>query len=193
MDQVVVVGASLAGVRAAETLRAEGFTGALTVVGAEPHRPYDRPPLSKQVLTEGWDAEHHALKAGAEGALDVDWRLGVQATALDLAGQTGRGLFVLALTSNPEGPSVQHARTDSGSVAGSIVAGVTASNAAARARGELGSIGMVVGATVVAAYAWMSGRCSVSSVQPSPLADCHMKLWPSCVWLKESVSLTPSR
>lgn len=85
MDQVVVVGASLAGVRAAETLRAEGFTGALTVVGAEPHRPYDRPPLSKQVLTEGWDAEHHALKAGVEGALDVDWRLGVQATALDLA------------------------------------------------------------------------------------------------------------
>ena len=85
MDQIVVVGASLAGVRAAETLRAEGFSGALTMVGAEPHRPYDRPPLSKQVLTEGWDAEHHALKAGAEGALDVHWRLGVQATALDLA------------------------------------------------------------------------------------------------------------
>lgn len=48
---VVIVGASLAGLRAATTLRAEGFTGRLTVVGAEPHAPYDRPPLSKEFLT----------------------------------------------------------------------------------------------------------------------------------------------
>jgi NADPH-dependent 2,4-dienoyl-CoA reductase/sulfur reductase-like enzyme len=84
-DRVVVVGASLAGVRAAETLRAEGFTGPVTVVGAEAHRPYDRPPLSKQVLTGEWDAERVALKAGVDGALDVDWRLGVPATGLDLS------------------------------------------------------------------------------------------------------------
>ncbi|MGW1289132.1 FAD-dependent oxidoreductase, partial [Streptomyces sp. NPDC002586] len=48
--RIVIVGASLAGLRAAEALREEGFTGSLTVVGDEPHAPYDRPPLSKQVL-----------------------------------------------------------------------------------------------------------------------------------------------
>ncbi|MYX45209.1 FAD-dependent oxidoreductase, partial [Streptomyces sp. SID89] len=45
--RIVVVGASLAGLRAAETLRAEGFTGSLTMIGDEPYEPYDRPPLSK--------------------------------------------------------------------------------------------------------------------------------------------------
>jgi orotidine-5'-phosphate decarboxylase len=69
--------------------------------------------------------------------------------ALDLAAQVGGGVFVLALTSNPEGSSVQHARTADGlSVAAGIVAGVAADNAAARERGTLGSVGMVIGATV---------------------------------------------
>lgn len=69
--------------------------------------------------------------------------------AVDLAQRSGRGVFVLALTSNPEGAAVQHARDETGrSVAGHVVAGVTADNAAAAARGELGSVGMVVGATV---------------------------------------------
>ncbi len=68
--------------------------------------------------------------------------------ALDLAASTGRGLFVLALTSNPEGPSVQHAVRDGRSVAEAVVAGVAADNAAARAQGRLGSVGLVVGATV---------------------------------------------
>ena len=58
---VVVVGASLAGLQAAATLRADGFAGAVTLVGAEPHRPYDRPPLSKQVLAGEWDADRVAL------------------------------------------------------------------------------------------------------------------------------------
>ncbi len=49
--ELVVVGASLAGLRAAQALRERGFTGALTLVGDEPHPPYDRPPLSKRVLT----------------------------------------------------------------------------------------------------------------------------------------------
>jgi orotidine-5'-phosphate decarboxylase len=71
--------------------------------------------------------------------------------ALDLAATTGRGAFVLALTSNPEGASVQHARSSRASVAGGIVDGVRADNADASARGELGSVGMVVGATVGAA------------------------------------------
>jgi orotidine 5''-phosphate decarboxylase, subfamily 2 len=68
--------------------------------------------------------------------------------ALDLARGTGRGLFVLALTSNPEGAQVQHAMLDGRSVAGSIVDGVTSQNAADAGEGVLGSVGMVVGATV---------------------------------------------
>ena len=68
--------------------------------------------------------------------------------ALDLAERTGRGLFVLALTSNPEGPQVQHAELAGHSVAAAVVDGVAADNAAAAVRGELGSVGLVVGATV---------------------------------------------
>lgn len=68
--------------------------------------------------------------------------------ALDLAAQTGRGVFVLALTSNPEGRTVQHARLRDVSVAESVVASAAAENAAALERGELGSVGLVVGATV---------------------------------------------
>lgn len=68
--------------------------------------------------------------------------------ALDLAAQTGRGVFVLALTSNPEGRTVQHARLRETSVAEGIVRSAAAENAAAGERGELGSVGLVVGATV---------------------------------------------
>ncbi len=68
--------------------------------------------------------------------------------ALDLAAATGRGVFVLALTSNPEGPSVQHAAVDGRTVAASVVEGAAADNADARAAGGLGSVGLVVGATV---------------------------------------------
>ncbi len=68
--------------------------------------------------------------------------------ALDLAAATGRGTFVLALTSNPEGPSVQHAARDGRTVAAGVVDGVTADNASAHRAGTLGSVGMVIGATV---------------------------------------------
>ena len=68
--------------------------------------------------------------------------------ALDLAATTGRGVFVLTLTSNPEGPSVQHAALDGSTVAASVVAGVARDNATAAAARRLGSVGMVVGATV---------------------------------------------
>lgn len=68
--------------------------------------------------------------------------------AIDLADETGRGVFVLALTSNPEGATVQHAVRDGRSVAASIVEGATVDNAFARERGGLGSVGLVIGATV---------------------------------------------
>lgn len=68
--------------------------------------------------------------------------------ALDLARDTGRGVFVLALTSNAEGAGVQHASTPGGSVAGDIVAAATRDNAEAAGRGEWGHVGFVMGATI---------------------------------------------
>ncbi len=74
--------------------------------------------------------------------------------AIDLAHATGRGVFVLALTSNPEGVDVQHARlADGRSVAGAVAEGAAHDNAEDRAAGRLGSVGLVVGATVGSAVA----------------------------------------
>src|SRR5690625_3417934 len=74
--------------------------------------------------------------------------LGSLAPAIELAHATGRGVFVLALTSNPEGASVQHAvGPDGRSVAGTIVDGVGRLNATGPAGEGLGSVGLVVGAT----------------------------------------------
>ena len=70
---------------------------------------------------------------------------GSLAPAIALAGQTGRGVFVLALTSNPEGAEVQHARDGQVSVAGAVVAGAREANAAALSEGHLGHVGLVVG------------------------------------------------
>ncbi|MET9387389.1 FAD-dependent oxidoreductase [Streptomyces sp. NPDC002928] len=79
--RIVIVGASLAGLRAAETLREKGFTGSLTVVGDEPHPPYDRPPLSKQVLLGKAAATSVELPMRRDP--EAEWRLGVRATGLD--------------------------------------------------------------------------------------------------------------
>ncbi|TWV58758.1 FAD-dependent oxidoreductase [Streptomyces misionensis] len=79
--RIVIVGASLAGLRAAEALRAQGFTGSLTVVGDEPHPPYDRPPLSKQVLLGIAPADSTGLPMRADPK--AEWLLGVRATGLD--------------------------------------------------------------------------------------------------------------
>jgi NADPH-dependent 2,4-dienoyl-CoA reductase/sulfur reductase-like enzyme len=89
MRQVVIVGASLAGLRAAETLRSDGFTGTITVIGAEDRRPYDRPPLSKKLLSGEWEPERIALrKADDLDSLDITWLLGSPATGVDLEGRT---------------------------------------------------------------------------------------------------------
>lgn len=84
LDTIAVVGGSLAGLRGAEALRRLGFGGRLVLIGEEPHRPYDRPPLSKEVLRGDREPEQIAL-AKPEGfdALGLDLRLGRRATALD--------------------------------------------------------------------------------------------------------------
>jgi NADPH-dependent 2,4-dienoyl-CoA reductase/sulfur reductase-like enzyme len=88
LRDVVIVGASLAGLRAAETLRTEGYDGRLTLIGAERHLPYDRPPLSKKLLAGDLEPERVRLRAEHEyGDLALDLRLGVEATALDVAGR----------------------------------------------------------------------------------------------------------
>lgn len=82
--RVVVAGASLAGLRAAQTLREEGFVGSIVMVGEEPHLPYDRPPLSKQVLAGTWPPERTALvDAPRLDELGIDVRLGRRAVSLD--------------------------------------------------------------------------------------------------------------
>jgi 3-phenylpropionate/trans-cinnamate dioxygenase ferredoxin reductase subunit len=87
-DTVVVIGASLAGMNAAAALRSHGFEGALHVVDADSHRPYDRPPLSKQILTGEWDSERIVLAPARDDALDIEWHLGCRATALDVASRS---------------------------------------------------------------------------------------------------------
>src|SRR5271168_3490587 len=88
--RIIIVGASLAGLRAAEALREEGFHGQLTIIGDEPGEPYDRPPLSKQVL-KGWVAADHT-KLPRLRAVDAQWRLGVAATAQPRGGRARRRL-----------------------------------------------------------------------------------------------------
>ncbi|MGW6954115.1 NAD(P)/FAD-dependent oxidoreductase [Streptomyces chartreusis] len=83
-QNLLIVGASLAGLRAAETARREGFTGAVTLIGDEPHPPYNRPPLSKEHLKSDYTTAtcfrpEHELR----DELGLDLRLSTRATALD--------------------------------------------------------------------------------------------------------------
>jgi 3-phenylpropionate/trans-cinnamate dioxygenase ferredoxin reductase subunit len=84
MRSIVIVGASLAGLRTAEALRKRGYEGRLWLVGDELHRPYDRPPLSKQVLTGEWGPSRvfFRQKEGYD-ALSLDFVLGERAVSLD--------------------------------------------------------------------------------------------------------------
>lgn len=83
MRSIVIVGASLAGYSAAKALRRYGFDGRLTLVGEEPHRPYQRPPLSKQFLGGEWPRDRLDFRVAED--LGIEWLLGTPATALDLA------------------------------------------------------------------------------------------------------------
>src|SRR6201986_1504346 len=82
---VVIAGASVAGSATAKALRRHGFDGRIVLVGAEPHLPYDRPPLSKQLLAGEWEPQDLTLRRADYDELELDLRLGVRATALDAA------------------------------------------------------------------------------------------------------------
>lgn len=128
-----------------ELLAAARDLGVLTIVDAK------RGDIGSTMLgyAEAFLADGSSL-AGDALTLSPYLGFGSLAPAVELAQQAGRGVFVLALTSNPEGPSVQHARDASGTpVAAAIARAAAAANAEAVAAGEpLGSVGLVVGATV---------------------------------------------
>ncbi|MGC5347007.1 NAD(P)/FAD-dependent oxidoreductase [Streptomyces sp. DT171] len=87
--QIVVVGAAAAGLTAVETLRAKGYEGGLTLVGDEAHPPYDRPPLSKELLRDTWDPGQTWLRPeDVLSAVDAELRLGCRATGLDTGART---------------------------------------------------------------------------------------------------------
>ena len=128
---IVIVGASLAGLRAAEALRQDGYDGSITIVGDEPHQPYDRPPLSKQLLTGKTDAQGVALPVPDD--LRADWLLGTAVVGLDLDRQrvsldggedlpydglvVATGARPRVLPFAPPGPGVNYLRTLDDSVA----------------------------------------------------------------------------
>jgi NADPH-dependent 2,4-dienoyl-CoA reductase/sulfur reductase-like enzyme len=85
--RVVVAGAGMAGLRSAEALRKAGFGGELTIVGAEPHMPYNRPPLSKDAIGDAFDAAQLPFRV-ARAATDLNWQLGQPVVAADLAART---------------------------------------------------------------------------------------------------------
>jgi NADPH-dependent 2,4-dienoyl-CoA reductase/sulfur reductase-like enzyme len=87
VDRVVIVGASLAGLRCAQSLRSKGFEGTISLYGDETTLPYDRPPLSKQVLAGDWEADRIPLADDATyEKLDLDLRLGTRVGSIDDVG-----------------------------------------------------------------------------------------------------------
>jgi NADPH-dependent 2,4-dienoyl-CoA reductase/sulfur reductase-like enzyme len=84
----VVVGASLAGLRAVEAARRGGYTGSILLVGQESHLPYDRPPLSKAFLADKAEPQYYLTEQQIRDDLDVDLQLGSPATELDQANHT---------------------------------------------------------------------------------------------------------
>jgi 3-phenylpropionate/trans-cinnamate dioxygenase ferredoxin reductase component len=172
LDSVVVVGGGLAGARAVQELRAQGHRGRLTLVGAEPHRPYDRPPLSKDLLSGRVDDS--ALDVDW-AALDVDFRLGCRATGLrEGALETDRGDvgwdgLVVATGAQP--------RLLPGTEASEHVQALRTVDDARRLRAELrrGARVVVVGAGWIGAEvatAAAAAGCAVTVVEaaPAPLA-----------------------
>jgi 3-phenylpropionate/trans-cinnamate dioxygenase ferredoxin reductase subunit len=181
----VIVGASLAGAKAAETLRDEGFGGRIVLIGEEADRPYERPPLSKGYLLgrderdtifvheEGWYTEH-----------DVDLRLGVRATAIDpkarrveLAGGSEVGYDKLLITTGASPRRLDVPGHDLGNVLYlRTVQDAQRLSAAFRAGGHV----VIAGAGWIGLEAAAAAReygCEVTVVEPAP-GSLHASLGP---------------
>ncbi len=150
MRRLVVVGASLAGLRAVEAARRGGFTGEVTLVGAEEHPPYDRPPLSKKLLERDGPASATPFRTERElrDDLGVELLLGAAADGLDTAGRkvtvAGRGVpydaLVIATGASPRG------LTGAEGIAGVHCLRTAEDSAAIRAALDEGARTVVVGA-----------------------------------------------
>ncbi|WP_285566771.1 NAD(P)/FAD-dependent oxidoreductase [Actinoallomurus iriomotensis] len=168
MERVIIVGGGLAGLRTAETLRAQGYAGGLTLVGAEPHAPYDRPPLSKAVLRGETD---DTTVAADFDALDCATLLGRRATGLGEELETTEGPLafdglVIATGATPirlPGDGPQHVlRT---------IDDARALRAALRPGARLVIVGAGwIGAEVATAAAAAGCRVTVAEAADAPLA-----------------------
>jgi NADPH-dependent 2,4-dienoyl-CoA reductase/sulfur reductase-like enzyme len=174
----LIAGASLAGAKAAETLRSEGFGGTVILLGSETERPYERPPLSKGYLLgkedksviyvheEGWYAEH-----------GVDLRLGVTVASVDPAGRTvttadgdsvGYDRLLLATGASPRQLDIPGAARD-GVLYLRTVGDSERLAAAFRGGGRVVTIGAGwIGLEVTAAA--REAGCEVTVVEPEPTA-----------------------
>lgn len=172
-----MVGASLAGLQAARSLRSQGFDGRLVIIGDEPHRPYDRPPLSKEFLAGRVGTESLQLE-DVDEALDAEWLLGTAASSLDAFGRE----VVLADGSRIRSDGVVIAtgarpRTLPGPGASAGVHVLRTLDDALMLRGELvpGSRLVVIGAGFIGGEVASTARalgCLVTVVEamPTPLA-----------------------
>ncbi len=170
-EHVVIVGASVAGIRTAQALRSAGYEGDVTVVGDEPHLPYDRPPLSKQLLTGAWDTERITLLSEQDARdAGITLRLGVAASGLDaqarrlrLADGTALGYDTLVIATGLS------ARRPSWATADVHVLRTLDDSIALRDRFEAGHPVVVVGAGFIGAEAAASAQaagCVVTIVDP---------------------------
>jgi NADPH-dependent 2,4-dienoyl-CoA reductase/sulfur reductase-like enzyme len=174
---ITVVGASLAGLQAARSLRSQGFDGRLVIIGDEPHRPYDRPPLSKEFLAGKFGTESLLLE-DADDALEAEWRLGTPASSLDTFGRE----VVLADGSRVRSDGIviatgARARTLPGTGPGAGVHVLRTLDDALALRDDLvaGSRVVVIGAGFIGGEVASTARalgCEVTVVEamPTPLA-----------------------
>src|SRR3954471_15547285 len=175
MSTFVIVGASLAGAKAAETLRGEGFDGRLVLIGAEPERPYERPPLSKDYLRG--EAGRETIYVHDEGfytELDIELRLGRTATSLnttarELALDDGERLrysrLLIATGAEPRRLRIPGAELD-----GVLYLRSVEDSDALRARLDRGGSVVVIGAGWIGAEVAASAReCGLAVTLVDPL------------------------
>ncbi|WP_063734736.1 NAD(P)/FAD-dependent oxidoreductase [Streptomyces sp. RTd22] len=180
-SSVLIAGASAAGLGTAESLRRKGYRGKITVLGAEPHAPYDRPPLSKQVLAGAWEPERALLRPrDALDALDAAFLLGDPAVALDAAARTVRTASGRALAADAvviaTGARPRTLPGEDGLAGGSVHTLRSLGDAAALREDLLTATRAVVvgdgvlGAEIAATARTMGVDVTLAGPQPAPMA-----------------------